>query len=449
MSMPVDTGIYGSALQPPKSLIGYSNDLDQAQLGQTQLASAKLNLIGQQQSQADTQALRTLYQQPDFNINSPGGLRQAMAASPSTALQLQKAALDNASTQSTIGKNNADADKAVADAANLRLQHAIQVQGQLAQAAGAATDQPSWDRGLQIAQALGVDTSSIPKVFDPATAKSIATQAMTGQQQLEAHQKAIDQAETARHNTADEGLQARGQNMTASNEAANRQNQLTIAGVQPNGTLAPNMETMAQGIAKGEIAPLSGFALARPGGQALMGRVMAINPDYDATTYGAKAAAARAFTSGQQGNALRSVATANDHLDQLDKLGDALNNGQIPAINAIGNAFGVQTGQPPAQVFNAVKNIVAQEVVKAIVAGGGTGGERDEAAKAFATSSSPQQLKQTIAQYRAVMGAQKQNLLEQRRAAGLPDSTIPNYQGQGGTLPSADDIAAELARRGH
>jgi hypothetical protein len=42
-------------------------------------------------------------------------------------------------------------------------------------------------------------------------------------------------------------------------------------------------------------------------------------------------------------------------------------------------------------------------------------------------------------------------MLAQRRAAGVPDSTLPAYGGaEAGkpTLPSHDDIAAELARRG-
>jgi hypothetical protein len=175
-----------------------------------------------------------------------------------------------------------------------------------------------------------------------------------------------------------------------------------------------------------------------------MRRVMEINPNYDATTYAAKLKGAKDFATGQQGNALRSVETANAHLDQMGELVDALNNGNIPIVNRIANAYQQQTGNPAPTNFEAVKNIIGQEVVKAIVAGGGSAGERDEAAKAFSAANSPTQLKQAIQHYRMVMGAQQANLLAQRRAAGLPDSTLPNYSGapQPGTPASVPGAPA-------
>jgi hypothetical protein len=65
--------------------------------------------------------------------------------------------------------------------------------------------------------------------------------------------------------------------------------------------------------------------------------------------------------------------------------------------------------------------------MKAIVAGGGGVGEREELQKTMDNAKSPQQLKGVIQQYRSLMAAQYENLLAQRRAAGLPDSTLPKY----------------------
>jgi hypothetical protein len=211
--------------------------------------------------------------------------------------------------------------------------------------------------------------------------------------------------------------------------AAGRSVQLQVAGVAPGGTLDDNTERTAQAIAKGQLPAPTGMALLNPKNQRILGRVMEINPQYDYTEVAAKKAAATSFGTGQLGNALRSVSTANAHLDQMNELVDALGNGNTQVINKVNNWYQTQTGNPAPTNFNAIKNVVGQEVVKAIVAGGGGVGEREEAAKAFSTANSPAQLKEAIQHYRMVMGAQADNLLAQRDAAGLSRSTLPNYNG--------------------
>jgi hypothetical protein len=193
------------------------------------------------------------------------------------------------------------------------------------------------------------------------------------------------------------------------------------------------------------------MALLNPKNQRVLGRVMEINPQYDYTEVAAKKSAATSFGTGQLGNALRSVSTANAHLDQMNELVDALGNGNTQVINKVNNWYQTQTGNPAPTNFNAIKNVVGQEVVKAIVAGGGGVGEREEAAKAFSTANSPDQLKEAIQHYRMVMGAQADNLLAQRDAAGLSRSTLPNYNGAkpaaaGAEVPS--DIQALLKKHG-
>ncbi|MGN6704404.1 MAG: hypothetical protein ACTHKB_15750 [Burkholderiaceae bacterium] len=199
------------------------------------------------------------------------------------------------------------------------------------------------------------------------------------------------------------------------------------AGVTPGGGLDENAERTAQAIASGRLPPPSGMALTNPKNQRILGRVMEINPNYDYTDVTAKKTAATAFTTGAQGNTLRSLSTASDHLDHLGTLVDALNNGNVQLFNKAKNAYETATGSTAPTNFDAIKNIVGQEVVKAIVAAGGSAGEREEAAKTFMNASSPAQLKGAIQQYRIVIDAQKDNLLQQRRAAGLSDSTLPQY----------------------
>lgn len=218
---------------------------------------------------------------------------------------------------------------------------------------------------------------------------------------------------------------------------ANRKKDYAVAGLNPDGTVGGDIETTAKAIASGQLPPPTGLAMMNPKNQRVLARVMEINPDYDYTTVAAKKKAAADFASGSLGNALRSVSTANDHLDQLGELVDALGNGSTQLINKAKNKYLTATGNPAPTNFDAIKNIVGQEVVKAIVAGGGSMTEREEAAKTFSTASSPAQLKGAIQHYRMVMGAQADNLMEQRRAAGLPDSTLPNYKKEKSATPPA------------
>lgn len=199
------------------------------------------------------------------------------------------------------------------------------------------------------------------------------------------------------------------------------------SGIGADGAPTGDQEVTARAIASGQLPPPSGMALTNPRNQRVLARVMEINPNYDFTDITAKKAAATAFTSGMQGNALRSVATANAHLDQLGELVDALGNKDTQGFNRLANIYKTQSGNPAPTNFDAVKNVIGQEVVKAIVAGGGSAGERDEAAKAFSSAASPDQLNGAISHYRMVMQAQQENLLAQRRSAGLRDETLPSY----------------------
>jgi hypothetical protein len=135
---------------------------------------------------------------------------------------------------------------------------------------------------------------------------------------------------------------------------------------------------------------------------------------------------------------MRSFATAGQHLDQLGELVDALGNKDLQAQNAAANKVKQWTGSTSVTNFNAAKDIVSKEVVKAIVAGGGGVSEREELARLMDAAKSPAQLKGVITTFRNLMAAQHENLLAQRRAAGLSDSTLPDYGGAGNTVNFED-----------
>ena len=117
-----------------------------------------------------------------------------------------------------------------------------------------------------------------------------------------------------------------------------------------------------------------------------------------------------AFTSGVEGRRVTAINTAVNHLDTMTQLTAALENGDTKAINAAANVIAKQTGAPAPTNFDAAKQIVAAEVIKAVVANGGTGKEREEAANNINTANSPAQLAGVIKTYQELMAGQLDSL---------------------------------------
>lgn len=443
-----DVGIYNALLQPPKSVADYNNIASQQQMNALNLQSAQQKYAMDQQSMADQAALREATKQfgsdPTANLQ---GLQRAGLYKP--AQEYQKAMYDNQKTQGEIGLNKSKAGEQDALAASHTLDTNIKNHNFQLQKLSGITD-PSevldWmvdgyknkvftpeqfaqglQRFQQAASQPGFDLNAWKQ--QAMQGGQAATETLKQQQALQIANQA--QAGENSRNAATNATHLQTANIAANASRLNNRDtqagENLRAGMQPGGGVTPDMETTAQAIANGQLPAPTGMALLNPKNQRVVARVMEINPQYDFTSVSAKKAAATSFTSGPLGNALRSVSTANAHLDQLGELVDALGNKDTQAINRIGNYFATQTGDPKVTNFDSIKQIVGQEVVKAIVAGGGGVGEREEAAKSFSAANSPAQLKGAIQHYRMVMKAQADNLSEQRRAAGLPDSTMPKY----------------------
>jgi hypothetical protein len=192
------------------------------------------------------------------------------------------------------------------------------------------------------------------------------------------------------------------------------------------------VETTAQAIANGTLAPLSGFALARPQGRQIMARVTEINPQFDPTQFGTRQKAEKDFASGKQGNSVRSFNVALSHLDTLEQLADALNNKDTQLINKLGNAYAEQTGKAAPTEFAAAKKIVGDEIVKAIVGSGGGVTDREEAAKTISSANSPAQLKGVINTYKELMRGQLNGLRDQYKATTGKDDFDTKYLSEAG-----------------
>ena len=174
-----------------------------------------------------------------------------------------------------------------------------------------------------------------------------------------------------------------------------------------------SVDATASMIANGQVAPLSGFAMKTPWGQKVMQRVNELNPQFSGATFGNVKQAEQKFNVGKQGDTVRSLNVATNHLDTLGGLADALNTGNVQLLNKATNAWKTQTGQAAPTNFEGAKKIVADEVVKAIVGSGGGVADREEAARSIQAASSPAQLRGVINTYKELMHGQLNGLRQQ------------------------------------
>jgi hypothetical protein len=170
-------------------------------------------------------------------------------------------------------------------------------------------------------------------------------------------------------------------------------------------------QTTAQNIANGNLPPAKG-----PNADKIMNKVMEIDPNFKASDYGLQTAAVKAFNQGIQGNKVRSLNVVMEHFNTLEKAADALQSGDVRAINAVSQFIQTQTGKPAPSNFNAVKEILADEIVAAVVPGVGALADRVALKKTILASASPEQLKGVVAQYKELIGGQLTGLEKQYQA---------------------------------
>jgi len=138
------------------------------------------------------------------------------------------------------------------------------------------------------------------------------------------------------------------------------------------------------------------------------------DPNFDQKTYNQRYQAVQRFTTGKQGDTVRSLNVAVEHLDTLGQLTDALGNGNVQAVNRISNFLATQFGMPAVTNFNTGKQIIADEVLKAVVgSGAGSQFDREQLQAQFAAANSPAQLKGAIETAQKLMAGQVKGLRQQ------------------------------------
>lgn len=200
-------------------------------------------------------------------------------------------------------------------------------------------------------------------------------------------------------------------------------------------TLSPVDQAHVKALNEGrEPFPTAKMMASNPYYERLADAVAQYNPDFDATAFSTRKNANIAFTTGIQGRQLLAFGSAVKHLETLGGLIDALKNKDTIQLNRLNNLWEKQTGQTAVTNFEAAKGIIAKEIMKAIVTGGGGVEERQELSRLMDAAKSPEQLRGVVDTYYELMKVQKENLIIQRDAAGLSRSSLPDY-----TKHSADE----------
>ena len=178
-------------------------------------------------------------------------------------------------------------------------------------------------------------------------------------------------------------------------------------------------KSYAQQVLDGDTPPPSGQSGQRA---AIMEQVQKLASEqgktYDPTIYNVRKKTEEAFTTGKQGDTVKSMNVAIDHLDTLQSAANALNNGRILIFNDIANKFAKNTGQPAPGNFDALKSIVGSEVAKAVAGGATALGDREEIRAEINNTKSPAQLAGVIQKYQQLLGGQLHGLERQYKGGG-------------------------------
>jgi hypothetical protein len=210
-------------------------------------------------------------------------------------------------------------------------------------------------------------------------------------------------------------------------------------------------ESRAQLIAAGKAPYPSPYEFTRSPteAQALSDRVMELNKDFSATDLPQAQATMLAFSKGQPAQRVTALNASTQHLQSIRDLIKALDNGDMPAINAIVNFTAQQTGDSAPTNLAEAGQFVGTELMKAlVVSGAGSAAEREKLTNDFANARSTKQLNDAAKTAEALLSGQALALEKQYRGGrGMGDfrklKLLPETrQALGLTDPSPTDDTA-------
>ena len=195
-------------------------------------------------------------------------------------------------------------------------------------------------------------------------------------------------------------------------QAGDKASAVSNARIASRQTLTDVDATQAENIARGNLPPATG-----PNAGKIMNEVVKLNPEYNSRDFGLQTAAEKSFNTGKQGDKARSLNVAVSHLGTLDIAAAALNAGDIRVFNQFKQAWQRETGKTAPTNFNAVRELVADEIVAAVVPGVGALADRKALKETILARSSRAQLQGVIKEYKDLLGGQLGGLEKQYSAS--------------------------------
>lgn len=392
--------------------------------------------IQQQRQQIQSQnALKSILSDPSaFDPKTgqltPETLNKVTAVDPSTGIELRKGEVDAAQKRAQTAHLNSEVMTANLKTLATEGGSAVNAYDDALASgkddvAARAIAQSVWDKsyeGFSSGQMGPELMANVPRKFDPQEfrAKALTLEQHLAQQEKEKHDRIEEEklgmevrrdARADRHEAFEEGkgtvytdtdgtpyiISPTGVT-TGVGAAAGKPYEPKGAPTKPgtDSARSPNVMVMQQ--YKKDFIAQNGRP---PNAEELAGEAMKI---------GAQTGAAKAFAYGAQGNQLRSANVAINHLDTLEQLAGALQNGDMRHFNRLKQNFNSEFGSPIPTSFDAAKSIVSDEVVKSVIGGAGALGDREAAQKSLDRADSWKQLQGVIHDYRMLLGGQVKGL---------------------------------------
>jgi hypothetical protein len=177
--------------------------------------------------------------------------------------------------------------------------------------------------------------------------------------------------------------------------------------------IAPMVKAMIEGR-----QPLpTGAAMRNPATLALIDAAHSVDPTFDATSWGARAAGAKDFTSGKSSEMVRAANQTLAHVGSLLDSMDNLHNRSVPAWNYVANAANEATGGGQPGAFRTNAHAVAEEMSKVFKGANLSDSEIRHWEQNLSENMSPEQQKAQIAKLSELLHGSLQALEEKRVAA--------------------------------
>jgi hypothetical protein len=422
--------IFQQYLTPPKSVMDYTAEMDQADTRRNALQMSALGVQEGQMKMANAadigsqrNALRAAVTAGQIDLSNPDHVSRALSIAPDVAPGLLKTVQDGATARATAAKATADTagitQKTAASEYDLRVKKSDQAVKDIA---GFNSPQEAL-ASLQAHVAAGD--------VDPAKAQMIQQgmpqdPAKFSDWKVGMIRNIMSAKEQMQYSTPDANTVATNARV-ATEGAANRSNQVKVAQMvsdrqdasdSPNASFTPGaIDNAAKRYNVDGTLPQMGMGKAGSAGRTtILNRAAELAAGVDGTDQrvaqlgakgeaSAKAASLRAYSAGgKEGQALQAANTGLNHLDTVEQLAMAQKNGNTQLFNTIANRFAKETGLAAPTSLAAAITMVAPEVSKAVIGAAGGQEERATFAKNFNGNGSPQQTLQGIGVIKELMG---------------------------------------------